>query len=95
MHKHAYNVKSSTGCVVDAGGGVPRHVHPGIEMAYVIEGPATLALAGQPERGLGAGDSFAIPDNAVHSVRNAGPAPLTTVSTYVVAKDRPVMIPQP
>jgi quercetin dioxygenase-like cupin family protein len=81
--------------LVDAGGEVSPHTHPGVEMGYVIEGRATLRVVGQPPRSLCAGDSFAIPAGTVHRVRNAGPGPLAMLSTYVVEKDQPIASPAP
>jgi quercetin dioxygenase-like cupin family protein len=81
--------------VVDPKGGVPRHIHPGVEMGYVLSGTAELSVAGQAPRALSAGDSFAIPANTIHSARNTGAGPLTMLSTYVVDKNRPILIPAP
>jgi quercetin dioxygenase-like cupin family protein len=87
--RHTVTMKA----VVDAGGEVPPHTHPGLEMAYVVEGQATLMVKGQPGRSFAAGDSFAIPPHTVHRVKNAGSGPLTMVSTYVVDKGQPVASP--
>jgi quercetin dioxygenase-like cupin family protein len=77
------------------GGAVPSHTHAGIEMGYVVSGEALLARKGQPDLPLKAGDSFSIPQGLVHSLKNAGRAPLVVVSTYVVDKNRPLVIPAP
>jgi quercetin dioxygenase-like cupin family protein len=84
---HTVTVKA----VVDAGGQVPPHTHPGIEMGYVVEGQAVLNIAGQPPRTLTTGDSFAVPPIAVHGIHNAGKGPLTLVSTYVVEVGKPIL----
>jgi quercetin dioxygenase-like cupin family protein len=81
--------------VVDAGGEVLPHTHPGVEMGYVLEGNAVLRVAGQPPRSLAAGDSFSIPARTVHSVQNSGPGALTMLSTYIVEKDQPISSPAP
>ena len=81
--------------VVDPNGEVPRHIHPGVEMGYVLNGEAQLLVAGHSPRALSAGDSFAIPANTVHSVRNTGAGPLTMLSTYVVDQSQPILIPAP
>jgi quercetin dioxygenase-like cupin family protein len=81
--------------VVDPGGAVPPHTHPGVEMGYVLDGRAVLSVRGQPPRSLAAGDSFSIPARTVHSVQNAGPGPLTMLSTYVVEKGQPISSPAP
>jgi quercetin dioxygenase-like cupin family protein len=81
--------------VVDPGGQVDPHTHPGLEMGYVLEGRAVLKVRGEPPRSLAAGDSFAIPVRRVHSVQNAGPSPLTMLSTYVVEHGQPIASPAP
>jgi len=81
--------------VVDPGGEVAPHTHPGLEMGYVLEGHAVLNVTGQPPRSLAAGDSFSIPPRTVHSVKNAGPGALTMLSTYVVEIGQPIASPAP
>ena len=71
------------------------HTHPGIEMSYLLEGQGTLKIAGQPDRMIKAGDSFAIPAVAVHSLVNTGPGAITMVTTYVLEKDKPLATPVP
>lgn len=78
---------------VDPGGQVPPHVHPGLEMGYVLKGEGLLDVAGRPPRPVSAGDSFAIPQGTVHSVRNTGGGELMLLSTYVVEVGKPVLIP--
>jgi len=81
--------------VVDAGGEVLPHTHPGVEMGYVLAGRAVLKIKGRPPRPLSAGDGFSIPTRTVHSVQNAGPGSLTMLSTYVVEKGQPISSPAP
>jgi quercetin dioxygenase-like cupin family protein len=88
---HTVTVKT----LVDPGGEVAPHTHPGLEMGYVLDGQATLNVSGQPLRSLGAGDSFTIPPRTVHSVQNTGPGPLTMLSTYVVELGQPIASPAP
>jgi quercetin dioxygenase-like cupin family protein len=88
---HSITVKT----VVDPGGLVAPHTHPGVEMAYVVGGQAEVKIAGQADRSLAAGDSFSVPAGTVHSVRNQGPGPLTLVSTYLVDASKPIASPAP
>jgi quercetin dioxygenase-like cupin family protein len=81
--------------VVAPGGEVMPHTHPGIEMAYILAGQAELKIAGQANRTLKAGDSFAVPPYTVHSLKNIGTANLSAVSTYVVETGKPVASPAP
>ncbi len=53
--------------IIPANGSVPKHYHPGEEFLYVIEGSAIHREAGQPDRTLNAGDTYAIPPRAVHN----------------------------
>ena len=88
-HYHTVTVRT----VVDRGGVVAPHTHPGIEMAYVLDGRAVLKVRGQPPRSVSAGDSFSVPPRIVHSVENTGPGALTMVSTYVVEIGQPIASP--
>lgn len=81
--------------VVDKGGETAAHTHPGIELGYVAEGQAMLVITGQPSRTVSAGMSFSVPVAVVHHVQNVGTGPLTVISTYVVEKDKPIVIPAP
>lgn len=76
------------------GGVVPRHTHPGTEMAYVIEGEGDLEVQGQPERRVKAGESYHVPGGVPHALRN-GNAPLRAIVFYVVDKDKPLASPAP
>ncbi|MFC0409874.1 cupin domain-containing protein [Roseomonas elaeocarpi] len=73
---------------------VARHTHPGIEIGYVLSGTATLSVQGQPERTIKAGDSFLAGEGVPHVI-HTGPEPLRIISTYVVAKDKPLATPAP
>jgi quercetin dioxygenase-like cupin family protein len=90
-HYHTATVRT----VVDPGGEVAPHTHPGIEMGYVLDGRAMLKVRGRPPLSLSAGDGFSVPPRAVHSVENAGPGALTMLSTYVVERGQPIASPAP
>ena len=79
--------------VIDPGGVVKPHTHPGAEMAYVVSGRGEVDITGRPPQPLTAGASFAVPPETVHSVRNLGRAPLVLVSTYVVDQTKPIASP--
>jgi quercetin dioxygenase-like cupin family protein len=88
---HSVTVKTT----VDRGGTVMPHTHPGIEMSYIMEGQGTLKIAGQPDRPVKAGDSFAISAVAIHSLVNTGKGAITIITTYVLEKDKPLATPVP
>ncbi len=81
--------------LVDQGGLVAPHTHPGAEMAYIVQGRATVTIAGAAPQTLSAGGSFAVPPQTVHSVRNVGDGTLVMVSTYVVDQTKPIASPAP
>lgn len=74
---------------IDANAVIPRHTHPGIESAFITEGSGLLVVAGQADRQVGPGDSFEIPPETIHGVRN-GPATMKVLITYVVEKGKPL-----
>jgi len=73
---------------------VARHTHPGPEVDYVLEGEVNLVVEGQPAKTYKAGDSFAIPQGAVHGGRS-GPNGTKLLGTYVVEKGKPLASPAP
>jgi quercetin dioxygenase-like cupin family protein len=80
---------------ISPGGKVGRHTHPGIETGYVLEGEADIAIDGQPDKHLKAGDSYVIPAGAVHDPKVHGDKPLKLLVIYVVEKAKPVATPAP
>ena len=69
------------------------HTHPGDEISYVMEGEATLMIAGQPPRKVAAGEAFVIPAGVVHNARNDGATAAKLVGVYVVEKGQPLASP--
>jgi quercetin dioxygenase-like cupin family protein len=78
---------------VAAGGIAGWHTHPGDEISYVMEGEATLMIAGQPDRKVAAGGGFVIPAGVVHNAKNEGAVPVKLVGVYVVDKTQPLATP--
>ncbi len=81
--------------LVDHGGIVARHTHPGVEMAYIVSGEALVKIEGRPDQTVPPGGSFAVPPQTPHSVQNVGPGALTILSTYVVDRSKPILTPSP
>jgi quercetin dioxygenase-like cupin family protein len=75
------------------GGVAGWHTHPGDEISYIMEGSATLMLAGQPPRQVSAGEGFVIPAGVVHNARNDGTSATKLVGVYVVEKGKPLASP--
>lgn len=72
---------------------VPRHLHHGDEIGYVLSGDGELSIDAEPVRRLKPGEAFVIPAGKIHSARNLGEVPMTIVSVYVVEKDKPLAEP--
>jgi quercetin dioxygenase-like cupin family protein len=75
------------------GATVPKHTHPGEEIAYVLEGEITVEVDGQPAKTLKAGEAFFIPAGTVHAAKNSGKGAAAVLSTYVVEKGKPLASP--
>jgi len=80
---------------VAPGGVAGWHTHPGDEISYVIDGEATLLIAGQPPRKVAAGEGFVIPAGVVHNAKNDGATAIKLVGVYVVEKGKPLASPAP
>lgn len=78
---------------VDFGPGAsfPKHVHPGAEIAYVLEGSVEYEVGGKPVV-LKAGQSLFIPAGTVHAARNPGAGHAAELATYLVEKGKPIVV---
>ena len=74
---------------------IARHTHPGVEVGYLVTGMATVSVAGQPDRAIAAGGSWAFQAGAPHSFVNTGDTPAELVVTYVVEAAKPLATPAP
>lgn len=73
----------------DAHAFAPAHMHPGEEIAYVLNGTIEYRLDGQPPVMLQAGQSLVIPAGVAHSARNVGGGKASELATYVVRTGEP------
>lgn len=71
------------------------HRHPGEEVIYVIEGTLEYQLEGEAPVTLNAGDVLFVPAGAAHMARNRGTANGAELATYIVEKDKPLLVPAP
>src|SRR5215471_12093851 len=69
------------------GSSTPVHSHPGIVLAYVLEGRVRFAIDDQLERIVPAGDTFFEPLGAVHTT--SGSASAGEAATILVFELRP------
>jgi len=67
-----------------------RHFHNGQVLVTVLEGEFWLALDGQAEKTLSAGQSFEVPLNAVHNEGAVGTVPVRLFAVYIVEKGKPL-----
>jgi quercetin dioxygenase-like cupin family protein len=79
---------------VPAGGAAGRHTHPGAETGYVLEGELELLIDGQPPMKIKAGESYQIPEGAIHDAK-AGDKPFKVLGVYVVKAGEPLAKPEP
>jgi quercetin dioxygenase-like cupin family protein len=78
-----------------AGAAFPMHSHPGVEVAYVLEGSLQYQFGTEPPVTLKAGDSLFIPAGTIHSAKNVGSGKASELATYVVEKGRPLVVTAP
>jgi quercetin dioxygenase-like cupin family protein len=71
---------------------IGRHIHPGPESGYLLEGEFVLLIDGQPPVALKAGESYKVPPRAIHDAKT-GPNGAKVVATYVVEKGQPLASP--
>jgi quercetin dioxygenase-like cupin family protein len=72
-----------------------RHLHPGEEIIYVLEGVLEYTVDGQGTNVYKAGQALMVPAGVVHAVRNVGDSPAAELATYVVEKGKPLLVPAP
>jgi quercetin dioxygenase-like cupin family protein len=70
----------------------PRHVHPGEEVVYVLEGTLEYSIDGRPAVTVRAGDVLIIPAGTAHSVKNIGRGSGAELATYIVEKGKPLIL---
>jgi quercetin dioxygenase-like cupin family protein len=79
---------------IAAGFKAGRHNHPGVVIGHVLEGDFWLVFDDQPEKVLRAGDSFTIPDRAIHT-EAVTDKPVKLNGIYVLEKGKPFASPAP
>ena len=70
-----------------------RHSHPGQVMAYIAEGEFWYLVDGQPEKIYKVGESFQLPDRAIHNEGASGSNPVKVIAVFVVEKGQPLVQP--
>ena len=77
---------------IEPGATVARHIHPGVESAYIIDGTLDLSVDGEKTRTVGPGESSQIPAYRPHSAK-AHDTKVVIAATYVIEKGKPLAIP--
>ncbi|MGO4809355.1 cupin domain-containing protein [Cupriavidus sp. 2MCAB6] len=77
----------------DPGAFAPKHLHPGEEIAHVLQGTLEYQLGDNPPVTLKTGDSLFIPAGTAHSARNVGSGKASELATYIVKKGAPLVVP--
>lgn len=80
------------GGIYKPGEGVPLHVHPGVEMAYIVQGSIEFRIGDQVMI-KHAGDSTLIPRGVPHAAKSIGPDVARVVSAFVVDQGKPLRVP--
>ena len=70
-----------------------KHTHPGVEIAYVIEGQLEVKVDGQPTRTYKAGEAFSVADGVAHAATNTGTVTTKLLTTYLVEVGKPLATP--
>ena len=68
------------------------HSHPGEEVIYVLEGVFEYQIEGEKPVILKAGEVLFIPAGKNHSARNVGKVKASELATYIVEKDKPLLV---
>ena len=77
---------------IPPGGTSGRHTHPGIELAYVLDGSIELQQGNGAARSYKAGD-FMQNVAVIHNATNKGTKPVKILAVYIVEKGKPMAEP--
>ena len=69
-----------------------KHLHPGEEIIYVLEGSLEYRIEGEPPTTIETGEVFFVPAETIHAVKNVGTTNVTELATYVVEKGKPLLV---
>lgn len=73
---------------------IERHIHPGTEITYVLEGGGDMFVEGKAMMHVTVGDHWQVPARTPHYLKN-GPQPTRLLVTYVLEKGKPLAAPAP
>lgn len=76
----------------EQGAAFGMHSHPGEEIINVLEGSLEYVIEGEKPVTLKAGDVLFVPAGKNHSARNVGNDNASELATYIVQKDKPLLV---
>ena len=78
------------------GAAAGKHLHPGPEFAYVLDGALTLEVQGQAPKTFKTGEAFHNPSKAVHDAKNpSATGPVKVLVVLIGDKGQPLATPAP
>jgi quercetin dioxygenase-like cupin family protein len=80
---------------IPPGGTSGKHRHPGIELAYVLDGSVELVHEGKPPVTIKAGEVTMNSAGGIHVATNRGTVPVKILTVYIVEKGKPLAEPVP
>ena len=69
----------------------PKHIHPGEEIVYVLEGSLEYEVEGKPPVRVKAGEVLFIPAGTIHAAKNVGSRKGAELAPYIVEKGKPLL----
>jgi quercetin dioxygenase-like cupin family protein len=75
---------------IPPGGTSGKHRHPGIELAYVLDGAVELVHEGKPPITVKAGEATMNTLGGIHTATNRGTVPVKILTVYIVEKGKPM-----
>ena len=69
-----------------------KHLHPGEEIIYVLEGSLEYQLEGEPSTTLEAGEVFFVPAETIHALKNVCTTNTAELATYTVDEGEPLVV---
>ena len=75
---------------IPPGGTSGKHRHPGIELAYVLDGAVELVHEGKPPVTVKAGEATMNTPGGIHTATNRGTVPVKILTVYIVEKGKPM-----
>ena len=96
LQRHDLSIKGreTVQARIDIAPGVtaPWHRHPGEEVIYVIEGTLEYQLEGQSAATFKAGEVLFVPAGVAHKAHNPGTTNGAELATYIVEKEKPLVM---